>query len=394
MKIPFLFVLAAAALPAQAALEATLQTTRGDIKVTLEYTKAPRTVGNFVSLAEGTRAWIDPRSGAVKKQPFYNGIGFHRVVNDSTFKIIQAGSPMGDGSDGPGFVFPDEFHATLPVEAYVLAMANSGPNTNGSQIFFTGNVGASWLTNVHSVFGTVTDTASRAVIDAILAAGAGAPPASPTTITNVTIARTDAGALAFDPLAQVLPTVTAPVAALTVANPAAGLGTIAVNQPARSLLRLYQSTNLSAWNDLGYLYLDRFDTPLTEIDVGGVVQGVPSQFFRVPVTAYPSDAMAPSEMAGRTLTVQTGYGAFVVVFNNSGGGTLIYGTSSYPLSHVSHDPEGYRADLDIRSNFYPLAFQLAYDSETSTLLSGRAKGYYSNGFSWSDLYATSFTLTK
>ena len=127
-------------------------TTEGSFTVRLFDKEAPQTVANFVGLAEGTKEWKDPATGAKKKAPFYDGIVFHRVISGF---MIQGGDPLGQGTGGPGYQFPDEFHPSLRHDrAGILSMANSGPNTNGSQFFIT--LGPTpHLDRRHSVFGEV-----------------------------------------------------------------------------------------------------------------------------------------------------------------------------------------------------------------------------------------------
>ena len=133
-------LLIAAACPLHAALLAHFQTTQGAVTAELQYTKAPQAVANFITLSQGTRKRLNVATGVVTNAPFYIGEKFFRVINDSTFKIAQTGSGNGtNAGGGPGYTFRDEFDPTLTHVPYVLSMANSGPNSNGSQIFFTGN---------------------------------------------------------------------------------------------------------------------------------------------------------------------------------------------------------------------------------------------------------------
>jgi peptidyl-prolyl cis-trans isomerase A (cyclophilin A) len=141
---------------------ATLKTSMGDIVIQLFEDKAPKTVANFIELATGTKEWTDPRTKEKVKRPLYSGLIFHRVIPDF---MIQGGDPLGNGTGGPGYRFEDEFHPDLKhSKAGVLSMANSGPNTNGSQFFIT-NKATPWLDGRHSVFGEVVK--GQNVVDAI-----------------------------------------------------------------------------------------------------------------------------------------------------------------------------------------------------------------------------------
>ncbi len=133
-------------------LYAVFETTLGDITCKLEEEKAPETVKNFVTLANGEKDYTDPKSGKSCTDPFYDGTIFHRIIKNF---MVQGGDRLGLGTGGPGYRFKDEFHPTLKHNAAgVLSMANSGPNTNGSQFFIT-LVPTQWLDGKHSVFGSV-----------------------------------------------------------------------------------------------------------------------------------------------------------------------------------------------------------------------------------------------
>lgn len=167
---------------------ATLHTNRGDIVIELFDNHAPVTVANFVELAEGKKEWLDPATRQVSTERFYDGLTFHRIIPNF---MIQGGDPLGDGRGGPGYEFADEFHPELQFDRpYLLAMANAGPGTNGSQFFIT-VVPTEWLTRKHTIFGEVTDDESRKVVDAIATTETDRfdRPAEPVVINSVTITR-------------------------------------------------------------------------------------------------------------------------------------------------------------------------------------------------------------
>ena len=166
-----LALLTLAGTAAAADLTAEIKTSKGTIEVALTPDKTPVTVANFVNLAQ---------------HGFYNGVTFHRVIPDF---MIQGGDPAGNGTGGPGYKFADEFYPELVFDRpYLLAMANAGPGTNGSQFFIT-VAPTSWLNRKHSIFGEVTDSASQAIVDAIAEVETGAQdrPKSEVKINSVTI---------------------------------------------------------------------------------------------------------------------------------------------------------------------------------------------------------------
>jgi peptidyl-prolyl cis-trans isomerase A (cyclophilin A) len=134
---------------------AVIHTNHGDIETELFAERAPRTVENFIGLATGEREWTDPETDETKQnEPLYDDVLIHRVIEDF---MIQGGDPTGTGRGGPGYEFDDEFHDELSHDGPgVLSMANSGPNTNGSQFFITLDA-QPHLDGKHSVFGEVTD---------------------------------------------------------------------------------------------------------------------------------------------------------------------------------------------------------------------------------------------
>ena len=167
---------------------ATLKTNHGDIVVHLFPNHAPKTVENFVGLAEGTQEYVDPESGSRTTGKFYDGLGFHRIIPNF---MIQGGCPLGTGTGGPGYTFKDEFHPELQFDRpYLLAMANAGPGTNGSQFFIT-TVPTDWLNNRHTIFGEVEDDDSRRVVDSISGTkiGPGDRPVEPVVIESVEVER-------------------------------------------------------------------------------------------------------------------------------------------------------------------------------------------------------------
>ena len=160
---------------------ATIATTKGNIVVQLEYKKTPITVANFIALAEGKNTYVTDEK--LKGKPFYDGLKFHRVIADF---MIQGGDPSGNGSGGPGYAFKDEFTDLKFDKGGVLAMANSGPTTNGSQFFIT-HKDTPWLNGKHTIFGHVTQGMN--IVNLI---------AQDDKIVKVTISRKGIAAKAFD----------------------------------------------------------------------------------------------------------------------------------------------------------------------------------------------------
>jgi len=162
-------------------------TSMGAFTVELFEKDAPKTVANFIGLANGTKEWTDPKTSEKVKKPYYNGLVFHRIIANF---MIQGGDPLGTGTGGPGYSFEDEFQSGRKLDkAGILAMANRGPNTNGGQFFIT-LVPTPWLNGKHTVFGEVTE--GMEVIKKIGATQTSKPgdkPVKPITIQSVKIER-------------------------------------------------------------------------------------------------------------------------------------------------------------------------------------------------------------
>ncbi len=391
-RVRFLVVLITLFSPLQAELLAHFQTSQGNVEVALQYNKAPQAVANFITLAEATRTRINPVTGAVIRSPLYIGEKFFRVINDSGFKIAQTGSGTGTNSGGPGFTFRDEFDPTLTHVPYVLSMANSGPNSNGSQIFFTGNVSIPSLNNVHTIFGLVTDLASRTVIDAILAAGTDG-----STITGLTFSRTDAAAAAFNEQAQKLPVCAGVAGHLAVT---AGVSTqylLDSPMPAGSVLQVFRSPDLQTWPKLGEIYQGTGASGSSGITFDNAT--LPRAFYQIPLVTYP-DALAPASLANRTLVMgMFGSQTMTFQFNAIGtGGTATYSQNSAnptAITSVSYTRSPYKATWVIYTAAYnPFRFQGLLKSEDPSLVLGSNTSEQLGTLGWSALSSGTLSLTK
>lgn len=412
MKAAILLI--ALACPLRAELVATIQTSQGSVAAVLQFDKAPQAVANFITLAQATRNRVDPATGAVLKAPLYIGEKFYRVVNDTSFKIAQTGSGTGTNSGGPGFSFKDEFNATLTHVPYVLSMANSGPNTNGSQIFFTGNSTIPSLDNVHTVFGLVTDAASRGVIDAIHAAGNGG-----TTITGITFSRSDPAALAFDELAQGLPEVTRPDGYLTVIPGESATWYLAQVMSTGTVFSAFRSNTLATGSWLALASARQHvgnAAPQTEPVVELVLlddASAPSAYYNLALARHPG-ALAPSTMANRTVKIPLGGNDLTYVFDASGAaGTTTYTpavgapivgpfTSVSPFDGLPQAPSSdahnivFTADTPVLGPRY-LWIKIGCDSTTTTTLTGHhSTQYYDDRYShsWQFFAKGSVTISR
>ncbi len=382
-----IFLLLALIYPLQAQINATFQTTKGNVVVVLQYDKVPKTVANFITLANGSRPWVDPLSGKIRiNQPFYNGIKFHRT--DSSLVIAQAGSPKGDGTDGPGYAIKDEFDSSLTYVPYVLAMANAGPNTNGSQFFFTGNVSQPTWNNVYSIFGLITDTASRRVVDAIITAGPNG-----TTINGVTFTRTGSAAQAFNELGQNLPVCSGVAGHLKVTRNVAANFILDSPQPAGTVLQLYRGTDLKTWSKINELYQGTGSAGSATVNID--TASLASAFYLIPLVTY-SDALAPTSLVNRVLTAGFGSSTMTFHFDPTGiSGTATYSGNSTPFTVYSYVSTAYTATWIFNTTAYGyLRVTGALNSSNSTYVLGTDTLAQYNGLYWVSLGSGSLTLTK
>lgn len=297
-------------------LHADFTTSFGSFSCMLDFTNAPRTVANFVGLAAAQRAWLEVPTGRVLTSPFYNGITFHRVVPGF---VIQAGSPNGQGTDGPGYSVRDEFTPVLRHDGFgVLSMANSGPDSNGSQFFITLAATPS-LNDVHSVFGRLTSGSN--VVHAIgqAARNSNDKPLADVVIQNVSIRAVGAAAEAFSVQSQGLPVVTN--ATLSISASATNLS-LSFSNRLHADNRVYRSTNLTAWS--GSESGVEVSAPVSNQVF--VARTATNEFFRAVQINYSDGRPIPKTLPGRTMVLvfNNGVGTITNVFTNSVSGTYTY----------------------------------------------------------------------
>ncbi len=399
------FLLLLLAGPLHAALLAHVQTTKGLVTVELQHATAPQAVANFMTLAQGSRSRVDPLSGAVTNTPLYIGEKFFRTSNSASYKFAQTGSGSGDNAGTTGFTFRDEFTPTVRHTGYTLSSANAGPNTNGGQIFFTGNVAISQYDDVHSIIGLVPDPASRTVIDAIIAGGDNG-----STITGITFTQTDPEAVAFNELGQNLPVVIGPGGSLLVQPGVAATWNLNPVISTGAIFRAFRSTSLGGgWSELesarqhvgigtALLTPILFQAPLDDAANARA-------FYHLSVANHPG-ALAPSSVAGRTVHFTIGGDTFDYVFNPAGnGGTTTFdsasaapasfpftlfsfGTTAHSLSFIADHGTG------VPLTRYFLV-KIGCDSATNPLISGRhATSYFNSFFGWQPAGSGPATITR
>jgi cyclophilin family peptidyl-prolyl cis-trans isomerase len=350
-------------------------TSLGSFTCQLNYTNAPRTTANFIGLATGQRAWLDLTSGRARTNAFYNGLIFHRVIAGF---MNQGGSPNGLGTDGPGYVIKDEFSRYLVFTNFgVLAMANSGPNSGGSQFFIT-VASYTYGNSNYAIFGKVVSGSN--VVWAInhVATDANDKPLTNVFMQQVGIRRVGTAAQAFDINAQGLPVVTNLHLAI-----AAGSNqvTLAFSNRQYADNQLYSATNVAAspWTaaPLGI--------EITASVTNSVQQpeDAPQRFYALAQVQYASSTFAPKDLYGRTLAINLGAdGIMTIRFNSAGGGTYTFPPSfpSGTVTSYSWAQQAYRGMLSplYLTNVAPIVYQLNFTNNTGGRVSGTV--YSANPF--------------
>lgn len=348
---------------AQNGIFADFTTSLGSFTCVLDYTNAPKAVANFIGLATGGRPWLNMPTGTARTNAFFDGLTFHRVIAGF---MIQSGSPNAQGTDGPGYAFPDEFKPVLRFNgAGVLAMANSGPKSNGSQYFVT-VAPTPWLNDVHTIFGWVVSGTN--VITAISQVVTDVEkPLTNVVVQRVAIRRVGTAAQAFDINAQALPIVRN--VGLKATNAAGQVAITFSNRPYADN-RLYSSTNLASWS-------------ATSLGIEGAGAGTntlyaspgsPAGFYQFAQVQYASSTFAPKALRNRTLTLSiSGGGVLRIVFDGSGGGTYTYPPNA-PGILTGYDwfQEPYRGYLwpVYFSAWYPMTMRLDFNSDSAGNFSG------------------------
>jgi peptidyl-prolyl cis-trans isomerase A (cyclophilin A) len=374
---PQLFALTLAFAPvAHAQIFADVVTTKGNFTIQLNHTAAPKAVANFIGLAEGSRVWINPLTGAVHtNEPYYTGVIFHRVIADF---MSQTGSRKGDGSDGPGYAFQDELNNGLTHSGpHVVSMANSGPISNGSQFFIT-DVATPHLNGKHTVFGAISS--GQSVVNAINnSPTASEKPVTPIVIQSITIRREGTAANAFDIHAQGLPVVTQPKALIKAIKGGAASALFTPDLAPRTQFRAFRSTNLAAWATLGQLYIPKDGEPVDKVD-GIELEAPEKAFYQFAAVSYPQDPVF-SNPALASYSLNLGSQTRVYVFNAAGTGgnvTITLGGGSptvipFTLRSTGNAPYLSQLVIDHGASSTPryLRHTLYADTSTASSFSGR-----------------------
>ena len=369
-------------LRAQNGIFADFNTTEGNFTIQLDFTNAPMTVANFIGLATGEQSWMNWNSGQVKTNPFYNGLTFHRVVSNF---VIQAGSPNGLGTDGPGYVIKDEISPILTHNRTgAVAMAKSEwpydvwsavqiftllPHTGSSQFYITTatNTGTAGLNGHYSVFGQVVSNLSVVLAIGKVATDTNSKPVIPVVINSVSIRRVGTAAQNFNIQTNPLPKILSVPLSLTKTNQQVTLKL--KNNYLVAEHRLFESSDLALWypTELG---LDLAPPLLTNIVRSATNH---AEYFAITRVQYPDSSWAPRDLYGRTLLMRfdDGSPALSTKFDQNGGGTWtnsVGGSGSlYSYAWTQDIYRGYLEPLDAANTFW---VHLEFTSPTTGVFGG------------------------
>ncbi len=385
---------------AKAQIYADFSTSMGNFTCELNHTIAPKTVANFVSLAEGTRKWVSPAGIIQENKPFYNGLIFHRVV--SKF-MNQAGCPLGTGGAGPGYHIPDETVGG-PVHApYVISMANASGYTGGSQFFVTvpRNPPENFehLDGMHTVFGVVTS--GRDVVDQINAVPVTSwKPNTPVVLQSVTIRRVGTAAAAFNVHGQNLPELQLTPYDLDLDLPTLVQAVPRVPRDERVTTATYVSEDLQTWDLATHDYAGLGGSGNVPFPIAvpyGFGQYPKKQFYRF-VDTVNSDAFMPASLSGKTLTATWGSNSLVLMFNAAGdGGTAIFNGETTPrdIDYVYESQSPYDLIVEI-TGLVPLKISASLTGSTPTTNLGTHKlcGYSYQSSAWFFAGLGTVSITK
>jgi cyclophilin family peptidyl-prolyl cis-trans isomerase len=302
----------------------------GSFTCQLHYDKAPIAVANFISLVEGTRGWIDNPRGRISNTPYYNGLKFHRIIQNF---MIQGGDPNGTGSGGPGYRFVDEFHPNLRHDhPGVLSMANSGKNTNGSQFFVTVTE-TPHLNDVHTIFGEVVEGYESCVLPlSNVPTGANDVPTQDVLITSVTIERLGASAQAFNPLNPALGLPVCSMHQTTLGCTPTGTMTMRWPEPAHCSYTLFDSPDLANWSGQSISYYSGFSPAVQQsLDVTEIpAPGAPRHFFNLAKATY--FLLPPTFQNRRMVLTGSTYLTTIDITSETGGTHRIQNGASMDLN--------------------------------------------------------------
>ena len=360
-------------------------TSMGTFTCQLSYSNAPKAVANFIGLATGQQPWLDFTTGQVSTNAFFNGLIFNRVVTNF---VDQTGSPNGLGADGPGYNFVDEYSSSLTFNTpWMLGMANSGPDSNGSQFFVTVAPFANGNYR-YVVFGRVVSGTNVVAAINRVATGTNGKPLTNVYLERVDIRREGAAALAFDITAQKLPLVTNVPLTITTSGRNASL---TFSNRAYADNRLFSSTNFETWSSKSM----GIEISAPNSNSVNVAVDSPHKFFRMAQVVYPSSTLAPKNLLGRKLVMafSGGLGTNVILFNNSGTGSYTLsggsGSSSGTIKAYTWSQKPYNGTL------LPIQFSSLYDMDLQLNFSTGTVGTFTGTvYSFPPFAAAgSFTLT-